>query len=70
MQVLDTGKFIIEENIEGEEFAVDAYFNSKEKPVILNILKHIFSSENDVSDRVYFTSKSVMELTGKPLKTS
>jgi hypothetical protein len=60
-QVLDTGKFIIEENIEGEEFAVDAYFNSAGKPVVLNIFKHIFSSEYDVSDRVYFTSKSVIE---------
>jgi len=27
-QVLDLGKFIIEENLEGEEFAVDAYFNN------------------------------------------
>ncbi|MHC1757767.1 MAG: ATP-grasp domain-containing protein [Methanosarcina sp.] len=61
VQVLDVGKFIIEENIEGEEFAVDAYFNSAGKPVVLNILKHIFSSENDVSDRVYFTSKTVIE---------
>lgn len=61
VQVLDTGKFIIEENIEGEEFAVDAYFNSAGKPVVLNILKHVFYSENDVSDRVYFTSKSVIE---------
>ncbi|MDD3247181.1 MAG: ATP-grasp domain-containing protein [Methanosarcina sp.] len=61
VQVLDAGKFIIEENIEGEEFAVDAYFNRAGKPVVLNILKHIFSSENDVSDRVYFTSKAVME---------
>ncbi|AKB75414.1 hypothetical protein MSLAZ_2153 [Methanosarcina lacustris Z-7289] len=61
VQVLDTGKFIIEENIEGEEFAVDAYFNRAGKPVVLNIFKHIFSSENDVSDRVYFTSKAVIE---------
>ena len=61
VQVLDTGKFIIEENIEGEEFAVDAYFNRAGKPVVLNIFKHIFSSENDVSDRVYFTSKTVIE---------
>lgn len=61
VQVLDVEKFIIEENIEGEEFAVDAYFNSAGKPVVLDILKHIFSSENDVSDRVYFTSKAVME---------
>ena len=61
VQVLDAGKFIIEGNIEGEEFAVDAYFNSEGKPVVLNIFKHIFSSENDLSDRVYFTSKTVME---------
>lgn len=60
-QVLDVENFIIEENIEGEEFAVDAYFNSKGKPVVLNIFKHIFSSENDVSSRVYFTSKKVIE---------
>lgn len=60
-QVLDVENFIIEGNIEGEEFAVDAYFNSKGKPVVLNIFKQIFSSENDVSGRVYFTSKKVIE---------
>ncbi|MGB9133602.1 MAG: ATP-grasp domain-containing protein [Methanosarcina sp.] len=61
VQVLDVEKFIIEGNIEGEEFAVDAYFNNKGKPIVLNIFKHIFSSEHDVSDRVYFTSKGVIE---------
>jgi hypothetical protein len=60
-QVLDLGKFIIEENLEGKEFAVDAYFNNEGKPVVLNILKHIFSLESDVSDRVYFTSKTIIE---------
>lgn len=60
-QVLDVENFIIEGNIEGDEFAVDAYFNREGKPVVLNIFKHIFSSENDVSDRVYFTSKTVIE---------
>lgn len=60
-QVVNVNKFIIEGNIEGEEFAVDAYFNSKGKPVVLNIFKHIFSSENDVSDRVYYTSKKIIE---------
>jgi hypothetical protein len=60
-QVLDVENFIIEGNIEGEEFAVDAYFNRNGNPVVLNIFKHIFSSENDVGDRVYFTSKTVME---------
>lgn len=60
-QVLNVKNFIIEGNIEGEEFAVDAYFNREGNPVVLNIFKHIFTSENDVSDRVYFTSKTVIE---------
>ncbi|MFA6807959.1 MAG: ATP-grasp domain-containing protein [Eubacteriales bacterium] len=61
LEVINSSKFIIEENIEGEEFAVDAYFNSDGKPVILNIFKHIFSSDKDVSDRVYITSKGIIE---------
>lgn len=61
VQVLNVENFIIEGNIEGDEFAVDAYFNHEGKPIVLNIFKHIFSSENDVSDRVYFTSKTVIE---------
>ncbi|HII93473.1 MAG TPA: ATP-grasp domain-containing protein [Methanosarcina sp.] len=60
--VLNVENFIIEGNIEGDEFAVDAYFNRAGKPVVLNIFKHIFSSENDVSDRIYFTSKTVIEI--------
>jgi len=60
-EVLDTGSFIIEQCIEGDEFAVDAYFNSTGEPVILNILHHTFSSESDVSDRVYTTSKEIIE---------
>ncbi|MBT3189311.1 MAG: ATP-grasp domain-containing protein [Anaerolineae bacterium] len=60
-EVLDTTSFIIEENIEGEEFAFDAYFNENGKPIILGIYKHLFSSANDVSDRIYITSKEVIE---------
>jgi len=60
-EVLDTGSFIIEQCIEGDEFAVDAYFNSLGEPVILNILHHTFSSDSDVSDRVYTTSKEIIE---------
>lgn len=33
----------------------------KGKPVILNIFTHRFSSPNDVSDRVYYTSKDIIE---------
>ena len=60
-EVLNTSSFIIEQCINGEEFAVDAYYNSIGKPVILSILKHTFSSETDVSDRVYISSKKIIE---------
>lgn len=60
-EVLGSDSFIIEQCIEGDEFAVDAYFNSAGEPVILNILHHTFSSDNDVSDRVYTTSKEIIE---------
>jgi hypothetical protein len=60
-EVLDTSQFIIEECIVGEEFAIDCYFNPSGKPVVLNIMKHVFSSGKDVNDRVYITSKDIIE---------
>lgn len=60
-EVLDTGTFIIEQYISGVEYAFDAYFDETGEPVILNILKHLFSSDNDVSDRVYLTSASIIQ---------
>jgi len=60
-EVIDTTYFILEECIEGEEFAIDSYIDENGKPVILNILHHYFSSDSDVSDRVYSTSKEIIE---------
>ena len=60
-EVLDTSSFIIEQCINGAEFAVDAYFDSDGEPVVLNILEHVFSSADDLSDRVYMTSKNIIE---------
>jgi len=60
-EVLNATDFIIEEYIAGEEYAIDCYFDSEGKPVVLNILHHIFSSDKDVSDRVYSTSKEIIE---------
>jgi hypothetical protein len=59
--VLNTHSFIIEQCIEGDEYAFDAYFNASGEPVVLSILKHTFASETDVSDRVYTTSKEIIE---------
>ncbi len=58
--VLDTGTFLVEQCIFGEEFAVDAYFDGDGEPVIVGIYKHIFSSEQDVGDRVYSTSAEIV----------
>lgn len=60
-EVLNTRSFIIEQLINGEEYAFDAYFDSTGEPVVLSILKHVFSSDADVSDRVYITSKEIVE---------
>lgn len=58
--VLDTTNFIIEEFINGEEFAVDFYYDANGNVVLLNILHHLFSSGKDTSDRVYSTSKEII----------
>lgn len=60
-EVLDSTELIIEGYISGVEFAFDAYYDENGDPTILNILKHEFASVDDVSDRVYVTSKTVME---------
>jgi len=58
--VMDPGTFLIEQCIEGEEFAVDAYFDETGAPVVLGLYQHMFSSADDVSDRVYMTSKPIV----------
>lgn len=59
--VLNVKDFIIEQCIEGEEHAVDCYFDKNGEPVILSILHHVFSSGKDVSDRVYSTSEKIFD---------
>jgi hypothetical protein len=58
--VISDSSFIIESYIEGKEFAIDLYFNARE-PVVINIFEHPFSSEKDVSDRLYFTNKQIYD---------
>lgn len=59
-RVLGNGSFVAEKHIGGEEFAVDVYFDADGRAVVLNILKHEFASESDVSDRLYYTSKKIV----------
>ena len=65
-QVLGLDRFVAEEVIEGEEFAIDAYFDGDGAPVIVDIYAHLFDSAADVSDRVYFTSAETVERLGSP----
>jgi hypothetical protein len=59
--VVNTNKLIIEQWIEGTEYAIDAYFDSDGTPVILNLFTHKFMHDNDLSDRIYYTSKYVLQ---------
>ncbi len=58
--VVNNGRFLIEEFIGGDEYAVDAYYDDNGEAVIVNILRHEFSSSADVSDRLYYTSPEII----------
>ncbi|MDD5091121.1 MAG: ATP-grasp domain-containing protein [Candidatus Wallbacteria bacterium] len=58
--VLDSSAFLLEECIDGEEYACDAAFDSSGRPVIYSIMHHPFSGPADFRDVVYYTSRSVM----------
>ena len=59
--VIKKSCYILEEYIPGKEYAVDFYYDEAGNPVILNIFTHKFASCSDVSDRVYYTSKEIIE---------
>lgn len=59
--VLDRETFILESYIEGQEFAVDAYYNDQGEAVILNLFSRMFANERDMSDRIYYTSKEILQ---------
>ncbi|MGM0589053.1 MAG: ATP-grasp domain-containing protein [Bacteroidota bacterium] len=61
VEVVDDRSFILESYLEGQEYAFDAYFDDQGEPVVLNLYKHLFSSDSDVSDRVYVTSRSLIQ---------
>ena len=65
-QVLDLEHFVVEEVIEGEEFAVDAYYDGDGEPVIVNVYAHLFASDDDVSDRVYLTNAEIVARLAPP----
>ncbi|MYL30959.1 ATP-grasp domain-containing protein [Halobacillus halophilus] len=59
--VLDSEQIIIEGYIEGQEYALDCYYDEAGEPVILNILKRRFAHDQDTSDRIYYTSSLILD---------
>lgn len=60
-EVINNQSFIIEKFIEGDEYAIDAYFSEDGKPIILNLFKRMLRHEKDMSDRIYYTNKQVIK---------
>ena len=58
--VVTSSKFIMEEYVNGDEFAIDAYYDSQGIPVILNIYQHPFLNSKDVKGRIYMISAGIM----------
>ena len=61
--VVNSNKWVVVEYFSGEEYAVDGFITNNGKPVVTCIFKHPFNKDdtNDTSDRVYLTSKEIME---------
>jgi hypothetical protein len=64
--MLSDSSFLVEEFVDGEEFACDGFWNANGKTVITGVYQHPFSSNLDVSDTVYYTSKQVVAETIEP----
>ena len=59
--VLSESRFLVESYIQGEEYAVDASYDGDGEPVVYNILHHRFTSGDDVSDRLYVSSRQIIQ---------
>lgn len=69
-EVVDLTRYLIEETIDGEEIAVDAYLDAQGQAVVLNVLRHPFASATDVRDRIYTTSKKFVRRLLPTLETT
>jgi len=59
--VLSKNELIIEQFVEGEEYAVDMYFNKDGEPEILNIYHHPIPEKIDYFHILYYTNKSIFD---------
>ncbi len=59
--VMNLDSFLLESYIEGQEIAVDTFFDGDANPVIVNIMEHDFATPDDNSDRLYKSSVTIMK---------
>ena len=61
LSVLEPTRILIEDYIEGDEYAIDAYFTEAGEPVVLNILRHVFRDARDILDILYLTNRETVQ---------
>ncbi|WP_242155325.1 ATP-grasp domain-containing protein [Aestuariivivens sediminis] len=59
--VLSQNAFLLEDFIDGEEYAVDMFYDSQGKPHIVNIYYHPLPKHQDYLHMIYYTSKIIFE---------
>ncbi len=58
---MSQSQFILEDFIDGEEYAVDMFFDSKGNPHIINIYYHPIPKYSEYLHMLYYTNKEVFE---------
>jgi ATP-grasp domain len=59
--VLSQADFLVEQYIDGEEYAVDMFYNSSGDPCITNIYHHPIPANRSYLHMIYYSSKSVFD---------
>ena len=59
--VLSKNDFILEEFVEGEEYAVDVFFDAEGNPQIVNIFHHPLPDVPDYLHMIYYTSAEIFQ---------
>ncbi|MFH1056648.1 MAG: ATP-grasp domain-containing protein [Candidatus Micrarchaeota archaeon] len=67
--VLRGSKWVVEEEIKGNEFATDAFFDSEGNVRVNAVYRHPFRDENDTRDLLYYTNEKIMREQSGPVKS-
>ena len=59
--ILSKNELIIEQFVQGEEYAVDMYFNENGRPEIMNIYHHPIPEKNEYFHVLYYTNKEIFD---------